>query len=125
MGHTESNEYKFFKIRSVENSVVREFLYSLDNRTIYGISPFISISYKVNDPIIMLSQEIAITKYNDSLNLTKYLNNQFNKAVYDFNIDIFDNYTFNYTYTHRVNGSRTQNNYLGDFLNNSTFLNLK
>src|SRR5438445_542335 len=68
--------YKYFKSLIPEIEDIDNFINNLEEHKIYVLIPFISISDKTNDPFMVLSQQILLTKNNDPTLLSGYLNNK-------------------------------------------------
>nr|AWX52928.1 hypothetical protein [Lactarius sp. (in: basidiomycete fungi)] len=82
------SRFRYFNIWALENSRIREFLYSLDELSIYTVIPFITVSSKLDDPILILSRQILVTMNSDPLIIHDYITKQYEIAVQDFNINM-------------------------------------
>ena len=66
---------------------IKDFILLLDSEKIYVVIPFISITNKSDDPQIILSRQILITKYSSPLIVHNYINDQLETAIRQFSID--------------------------------------
>jgi hypothetical protein len=85
-------KYKYFSTYSYDLQHLYDFLQLLDEDSIYIVIPFISKDGRLNDPSLILSRQILITKYSSIDVIRTYLFNQWVKADDQFNIGDLDNY---------------------------------
>lgn len=65
----------------------------LDDTKVYTLIPFISINNRSDEPYLILSQQILVTSYSNSLNITNYISRKIEQSFYFFNINELE--TFN------------------------------
>ena len=79
-----TGEFKYFTFYNFESLMIKEFISSLDNNTLYTIIPFISITCKTDDPFLILSNQIIISKHSNYLTIINFLNAKYEDAIDQF-----------------------------------------
>jgi hypothetical protein len=69
-------KYKYFSTYSYDVQHLVDFLQLLDEDTIYIVIPFISKEGRLNDPFLILSRQILVTKSSSIDVIRTYLFNQ-------------------------------------------------
>jgi len=84
-----SGKFKYFYISYFQIKRIEDFILNLDDNSLYTVIPILSIFGKDEDPHLILSKQILITKFSNPLIIKEFLNDQLNKAFieFDFNID--------------------------------------
>nr|YP_009498238.1 hypothetical protein [Lactifluus piperatus]AWX53024.1 hypothetical protein [Lactifluus piperatus] len=82
----------------LEHSNVRGFLNQLDRNKFYTIIPLLSVNNKMDEPYIILSKQILITRYSNSINLFSYFANKINDTIKLYNIEELDNFHIIFKY---------------------------
>jgi hypothetical protein len=80
------DRFKYFNIWMLEINLIRLFLYNLDDESIYTIIPFVTISCKLKDPILILSKQFLVTRNSNSVTIYDFIYKQMEIAKVDFNI---------------------------------------
>jgi len=66
---------------------MKNFYFNLEDKTLYTIIPFISVSCKTDDPFLTLSKQIILSKYSNYLTVNKFILNKLDVAIEQFMID--------------------------------------
>lgn len=84
-----SKKGKFYyeSFLELSNDNISRFLLELDDTKVYTLIPFISINNRSDEPYLILSQQILVTSYSNSLNITNYISRKIEQSFYLFNID--------------------------------------
>ena len=82
--------FKHYYFHSMELNNIYTFIKRLHDEGIYTIIPLISISAKDEDPYIILSKSILLTKNSSPEILLDFLASQLDKAILDFGITNLD-----------------------------------
>jgi hypothetical protein len=90
-----NGEFKYFKFDSTWLTDIKDFISSLEDNKIYIIIPFVSMSCKIDDPYLILSRQILITKYSDPIIIHDYLYDKLDTAIDQFNIVDLNKLDFN------------------------------
>jgi hypothetical protein len=91
-------KFKYCDIWDFNIQLIREFIYNLDDETIYTILPFVTISHKLKDPTLVLSKQILVTRYSNSETIYEYIFKQFELAEKHFNMGYIDRYNVYFKY---------------------------
>jgi len=91
-----SNKTNYYEIDDFEIQYFYNFISNLNNNSIYSISPLISIKGNSEDPYLVLSKAILVTKYSDLIRFHLY--SKYLKALDDFGIDYLENYKLIFKY---------------------------
>jgi hypothetical protein len=83
----------------LDTSVVTNFLFSLSNEKIYTLILFISANNRPDEPYVILSQQILVTKNSNILIIHNYIENKINDAIILYNIDKIE--TFNIVFKYK------------------------
>jgi hypothetical protein len=78
--------FKLYYFYNMELKSIYNFIDRLHTKGIYTIIPVISMSAKDEDPQIILSNSILLTKYSSPEVVQDFLTTQLNKAILDFGI---------------------------------------
>jgi predicted transcriptional regulator len=89
-----SNKYTV----ELDTSIVRNFLHSLDTDSIYTLILILSANNTSDQPYIVLSKQILITKYSNTLIIHNYIENKINDAIVLYNIDEIENFNIVFKY---------------------------
>jgi hypothetical protein len=79
-----TGEFKYFINYNFDIKGIKQFILTLDDKSIYTIIPFISINCKTDDPFLTLSKQILVTKYSNYETINNYLGDKLNDAVDQF-----------------------------------------
>jgi hypothetical protein len=82
----ESNNCSYETFLELHHNKIHKILNDLDDKKVYILIPFISINNRPDEPIIILSQQILVTNYSNSLLITNYINQKIDKSFALFNI---------------------------------------
>jgi hypothetical protein len=66
---------------------IARFFKDLDDKKIYTLIPFITINNRINEPYIILSQQILITNNSNTLLISNYINTKIEQSFDLFNIN--------------------------------------
>jgi hypothetical protein len=91
-------EYKYFQIPLIQFEGIENFLLNLDNDKIYILIPFISPHGNINDPILVLSKQLLITKNSNPRIVLEFLADQLDKAIIDFGFSELNKYYLVFKY---------------------------
>lgn len=80
-------KYLYYKLYRLNYFAFVDFISNLHPNKIYMVKPFISVTYKANDPYLVLSRQILLTKYSDPKLFCDYLIEQTSKAFQQFDVD--------------------------------------
>jgi hypothetical protein len=80
-----NGKFKYFKMNNFELDDVKNFLNNLDHDKIFTLIPFISINGRSDEPFIILSQQILITRDSTPVLLTNFIDTKINKTFELFN----------------------------------------
>lgn len=58
-------EFKHFKIFRTQIEDIKNFLFNLDENKIYTVIPLISVNCRIDDPYLILSRQILVTKFSN------------------------------------------------------------
>lgn len=95
-----NGQFKHFKLYGCDLDQVKNFLFNLDSNKIYTLIPFISINAKIEDPLIILSRQILISRNSDPTLLYNYVNDRLLFAQDQFEFDKLESFytIFKYKY---------------------------
>lgn len=82
----DSNSYNFEDFLELNPNNTSRFLKQLNDNKIYTLIPFISINNKVDEPYIILSQQILVTNRSNGLLISNYINIKIEQSFDLFNI---------------------------------------
>jgi hypothetical protein len=82
----------------LEHSNVGNFLFQLHKEKFYTLIPLLSVNNKMDEPYIILSKQILITRHSNSLNLYNYIQNKIYDSFYFYNIDELNNFNIVFKY---------------------------
>lgn len=91
-------EYKYFQIPLIQFEGITNFLLNLDNDKIFILIPFISPYCNLNDPILVLSKQLLITKNSKPRIVLDFLTDQLDKAITDFGLSDLNKYYLVFKY---------------------------
>jgi hypothetical protein len=91
-------EYKYFQIPLIQFEGIENFLLNLDNDKIYILIPFISPYGNINDPILVLSKKLLITKNSNPRIVLEFLSDQLDKSITDFGFSELNKYYLVFKY---------------------------
>jgi hypothetical protein len=91
-------KFKYCDIWDFNIQMIREFIYNLDDETIYTIIPFVTVSHKLKDPTLILSKQILVTRYSSSETIYNYIFKQFELAEKQFNMGYLNSYNVYFKY---------------------------
>jgi len=91
-------EYKYFQIPLIQFEGIENFLVNLDNDKLFILIPFISPYCNLNDPILVLSKQILITKNSNPRIVLEFLADQLDKAIIDFGFSELNKYYLVFKY---------------------------
>lgn len=80
-----------------DNSIYK-FFSALERKRFYILIPFISINNKIDEPYLILSQQILISRYSDPMLLTNYINHKIEYSFDLFNINELEKYHIVFKY---------------------------
>ena len=78
------------------------FINNLDSNSLYYFIPIIKINFDLNNPYIVLSNSILISKFSDYRLIHYYVYNKFNQSINDFKLDRNINYLINLKYVYII-----------------------
>jgi hypothetical protein len=81
---TKTGNFKYFYINNMEIAGINSFIHRLHEDAVYTIIPMISMFAKDNDPHLILSKQILITKYSSYITVNEFLVEQLNTFLTDF-----------------------------------------
>jgi hypothetical protein len=87
-----TDRFKYFDVWDFHTEKIREFLYNLDDETFYVIIPFVTVSGKLKDPILILSKQIIVTRNSNYQTIYNYIFNQFEISKNHFKFDDLEQY---------------------------------
>ena len=93
-----SNKTNYYEIDDFEIQYFYNFITNLNRNSVYSLSPLISIQGNSDDPYLVLSKAILVTKYSDYKMLRFHLYSKYHKALDDFGIDSLENYKLIFKY---------------------------
>ena len=94
----DKHRYKFFLIPNFEPQLIRYFISKLNKDYLYSVIPFISKDSRVDDPYLVISRQFLVTKYSNDFIITKYLTNNLDIAMNQFNIDKLEDHCLVFRY---------------------------
>jgi hypothetical protein len=89
--------FKYFRNFKINNKQIKEFLALLDDK-LYTVIPFISVTSKIDDPYIILSKQILMSKYSDPNIIQNYLIDKYENSIEQFNINELDHFYLIFKY---------------------------
>jgi predicted metallo-beta-lactamase superfamily hydrolase len=92
-----SDRSRYFMIPNFEIKLIKEFILTLDEESLYSIIPIISISARTSDPYITLGNTILVSSYSNYVIVNDYLLDRFKMANNQFNTN-FENYYLLFKY---------------------------
>jgi len=92
------DKFRYFDGLDLENGKIRQFLFSLDDLSLYTVIPFITISGKLDNPYLILSRQILVSMNSNPIIIHNYIFNQLAIALDDFNIDNLNSYSIYFKY---------------------------
>jgi len=92
-------KFRYFYIQNMESWGIINFISRLEENYIYTIIPMISMLGKDEDPYIVLSKQILVSKNSSPRVIEAYLENQFDTAVVDFGLTNLAHGNHWYTYS--------------------------
>lgn len=90
--------FKFYINFNFDIKLIQDFIDQLDEHEIYLMIPLISKFAKDNDPHIILSKQILVTKYSNYITINKFLMDQLDLCLEDYNFDKIDNFFLIFKY---------------------------
>lgn len=81
-------KFSYFYIPCFELKYFISFTSKLDNNSLFTVIPLISPFGKDGDPHLILSKQILMTSYSSPVLIDEFLNNQLDKAILDFDLDL-------------------------------------
>jgi hypothetical protein len=81
-------EFKYTSIKNFDNSILAAFIDNLPNDSLFTISPFVTTSCLIDEPLIVLSRQPLVTNQSNYLTIKNYLVNQLVTATRQFNMNI-------------------------------------
>jgi hypothetical protein len=58
-------EFKYYKVFRTQLEDIKNFLFNLDENKIYTVIPLISVNCRIDDPSLILSRQILVTKFSN------------------------------------------------------------
>src|ERR1700746_4106452 len=80
-------QYKYFNIFRNDSDSIINFISNLDDNKIYMIIPLISINKRIDDPYIILSRQILITKNSSTTTIFNFIDDKIVKMKELYNIE--------------------------------------
>jgi len=77
-------KFKHYYIHNMEILGITNFISKLDDDAIYTIIPIISMFGKTDDPYIILSKQILVTRDSSPKVIHEYLNSKLDQTILDF-----------------------------------------
>jgi hypothetical protein len=93
-----NGEFKYFKIPLMDSKGIYDFIDEIDGDKLYLVIPFITHSCKLDDPFIILSRQILISRYSSEITIRNYLDYQLNKSIIDFGMSGLDKFYLIFKY---------------------------
>jgi hypothetical protein len=93
-----SGKFKYFINYNIDIKLIKEFIDTLNPFSLYVMIPLISKTGKLNDPYIILSKQILVTKYSNYIIVNEFLVEQLNTFLTDFELGEIDNYFLIFKY---------------------------
>jgi hypothetical protein len=87
-----NGKFKHYRFFCIDEYHIKNFLNNLDDNKVYSLIPFISINQRIDQPYMVLSQTILVTKQSNHLLIYNYLHNKIDDFVNLFNIDSLNAY---------------------------------
>ena len=90
----------YFNFEKFDENLITEFFNNLDENSIYEVTPFISLTTKSNEPVLVLSLPIKIERSISHKYLFNYLKKQINIAEeqWGFELNNFEEYNLYFMY---------------------------
>ena len=82
---TKKSKFEHTVFAELYDNSIFKFLCSLEHEKFYILIPMLSINNKIDEPYIILSRQILITRYSDELLITNYIN----RKIYQ-SFDLFE-----------------------------------
>jgi hypothetical protein len=79
-------EFKYYKIFRTQIEDIKIFILNLDDNKIYTVIPLISVNCKIDDPILILSRQILITKFSNPVLIHKLVCDNLAISIEQFGI---------------------------------------
>jgi hypothetical protein len=77
-------KFRHYYIPNMEVVGISNFISKLDDDTFYTIVPIISMFGKIDDPYIVLSKQILVSRDSSPKVIHEYLNSKLDKAILEF-----------------------------------------
>jgi hypothetical protein len=85
-------KFKYHYIPNFESFGIWDFISKLNSNQIYTVIPILSMDGQNDDPYIILSKQMLLNHYSDPKLISKYLNDQLEIAINDFQMSSLENY---------------------------------
>lgn len=87
-----SGKSNYFSFKEFDSYNFNNFISTLNSNSLYSIVPMISINNTQEEPYIVLSRTILVTKYSDYKTIHKYICDRFNFSLDLYKIDELEDY---------------------------------
>jgi len=87
-------KFQYFYISYFQINEIRDFIENLEYDTLYTLIPMISIYGKDEEPYLILSKQILVTRYSNHITIDNFINKQLDTALNDFNFKLDNKFHF-------------------------------
>ena len=93
-----SGKSNYFSLVNFESQYFYEFITNLEFNSLYNVIPMISIKGHPNDPYIVLSNSMLVTRYSNHRTIQYYLYSKYLQTLKDFRMDNLEQYLVIFKY---------------------------
>jgi len=88
----------YFEMKNFEIEYFYDFITTLSSNSLYTMIPMISINNNPDEPYLVLSNSILVSKHSDHRMIHHYIYAKYIKSLEDFNSDGLEDYTLVFKY---------------------------
>jgi hypothetical protein len=94
----QANKSHYYEIYNFEREYFYNFITNLNSNSLYTVIPIISIKNNINEPYMVLSRSILVSKYSDYKLFREYIYSKYLKSLEDFGIDGLEDFNITLKY---------------------------
>jgi hypothetical protein len=95
---TKKSKFNHTTFQELNYNNVYDFLCSLEHERFYILIPILSVNNCIDEPYVILSRQILITRYSSETLLINYINNKSRNSFEIFNIDNLEKFHIVFKY---------------------------